>query len=194
MGQRLQPTVWRTCRVLANSRRLKMFLLLVREPGLTVSAAATRLRVSLPLASLYLRALEARGVLVSKRAQRWVTYQVSEENSAVAPLVLALRASARHNDHFVDSTFKLVTAFTHPRRVDVFRVLVSRPHTTAELRVATGIRVGRCRGTWRSSQDEGSSFIAEAGQGCIWPKTTQPQLGALLRSWSRRISDTLLKV
>src|SRR6185436_15696752 len=139
MGQRLQPTVWRTCRVLANSRRLKLFLLLVREPGLTVSAAATRVRVSLPLASLYLRALEARGVLVSKRAQRWVKYQVSEENSAVAPLVLALRASARHNDHFVDSTFKLVTAFTHPRRVDVFRAVVSRPHTTAELRVATGI-------------------------------------------------------
>jgi DNA-binding transcriptional ArsR family regulator len=135
----LQPTAWRTCRVLANSNRLKMFALLVREPGLTVSAAATRVRVSLPLASLYLRALEARGLLASKRTGRWVTYQVSGGNSAVGPLVSAMRSSTKRNGKFVQSTFKLATAFTHPRRIDVFRALMNRPQTMKELKVATRI-------------------------------------------------------
>src|SRR6185436_18263746 len=138
MGQTLQPTVWRTCRVLANSSRLKIFALLVREPGLTVSSVATRLRLALPVASLYLRALEARGMLVSERTGRWVTYEVAAQNSPVSPLVSALRSSVKCDAKFVQSTFELATAFTHPRRRDVFRSL-KHPQAMAELKASTRI-------------------------------------------------------
>ena len=139
MAKILQPTVWRTCRVLANVTRLKMFAALVRAPDGTVSSIATKFRLSLPQASVYLRALEARGFLVSERQGPWVTYRVSGADGPVAPLVTALAGSAKRNADFVDRTFKLATAFTHPRRIDVFQCLGSHPQAAAELRVATEI-------------------------------------------------------
>ena len=57
----LQPTRWRTCRVLANRPRQQIFGLLVQQFPQTVSAVAARLHLPLPVASQYLRALEARG-------------------------------------------------------------------------------------------------------------------------------------
>ena len=52
----LQPTLWRTCRVLANRTRLQIFGLLRRQPNQTVSAVAQHLKLSLPVASQYSRA------------------------------------------------------------------------------------------------------------------------------------------
>jgi hypothetical protein len=43
----LHPTLWRTCRAIANRSRLAMFGLLVEQPGQTVSAVGRQL--SLPL-------------------------------------------------------------------------------------------------------------------------------------------------
>ena len=63
VSARLRPTLWRTCRVLANPTRLKMFSLLLQQPGQTVSAVAEHLSQPLSLTSEYLRALEARGFL-----------------------------------------------------------------------------------------------------------------------------------
>jgi DNA-binding transcriptional ArsR family regulator len=139
MAEKLQPTVWRTCRVLANTIRLKMFAVVAQEPDMTVSAVATRVKLPLPVTSMYLRALEARGLLMSDRDGRWVTYRVSEANGAVTPLALALRSLARRKARFAEATFRLATAFTHPRRVDVFRSLSEQPRALAELKLATGI-------------------------------------------------------
>ena len=139
MAEKLQPTVWRTCRVLANRTRLKMFAVVAQKPDMTVSAVATGVKLPLPVTSMYLRALEARGLLMSDRDGRWVTYRVSEANGPVAPLVLALRSSARRNAKFADAAFSLATAFTHPRRVDVFRSLSEQPRALAALKLATGI-------------------------------------------------------
>ncbi len=66
----LRPTLWRTCRVLANRTRLKIYALLLRQPGQTVSAIAEQLKLPLPAASHYLRALEARGLLAVRRKGR----------------------------------------------------------------------------------------------------------------------------
>ena len=65
----LQPTLWRTCRVLANRTRLRMFHLLLHQPGQTVSAIAERLGLTVPVASQNLRALEARGLLALSRSK-----------------------------------------------------------------------------------------------------------------------------
>ena len=139
MAEKLQPTVWRTCRVLANITRLKMLAVVAQQPDMTVSAIATRVKLPLPVTSMYLRALEARGLLMSDRDGRWVTYRVSEANGAVTPLAFALRSLARRNEKFADATFRLVTAFTHPRRVDVFRSLSNQPQALAKLKLASGI-------------------------------------------------------
>ena len=48
----LQPTLWRTCRVLANRTRLKICARILQQPDQTVSAIAERLKLPLPAASL----------------------------------------------------------------------------------------------------------------------------------------------
>jgi len=72
-----RPTLWRTCRVLANRTRLRIFRRLAQQPGQTVSDVARRLRLSLPVTSQYLRALEARGLLSARRVGLRVTYRPS---------------------------------------------------------------------------------------------------------------------
>src|SRR3954465_2795140 len=89
----LQPTLWRTCRVLANYKRLQIVALLARNPAQTVSTAARPLKLSRPTASQYLRALEARGLLICQRVGPRVEYRLANGRSAGSAdqIVAALR-------------------------------------------------------------------------------------------------------
>jgi predicted ArsR family transcriptional regulator len=138
---RLQPTLWRTCRAIANRRRLQIFGLLVQEPDQTVSAVARHLRLPLSVASEYLRALEARGLLTAHRAGRFVKYRPGSLTSqnAAGRVVAVLRAAFQRETGPVERIFKLATAFTHPRRVELFRLLQSGPCKLGQLRAATRI-------------------------------------------------------
>lgn len=137
----VQPTLWRTCRVLANRPRLRILGLLARAPALTVSAVAERLELSLPLASLYLRALEARGLLTSRRSGRYVRYALNA-SSAVEParkLAAALRFTFQRDPTPVETVFKLATTFTHPRRIEIYRAVAIRSSTSGQLQAVTRI-------------------------------------------------------
>jgi DNA-binding transcriptional ArsR family regulator len=135
----LQPTLWRTCRVIANRTRLKMFGMLVDHPGLTVSQVARRMGIGGPLASEYLRALNARSLLVPVRQGLWVHYRPATSQEVDQPLAPVLRMKFSGGRKPVDLIFRLATAFTHPRRVEILRALKQKPHTLAELRAVTGV-------------------------------------------------------
>jgi DNA-binding transcriptional ArsR family regulator len=136
----LQPTLWRTCRVIANRTRLQIFSLLLRQPDQTVSALAGRLDLSLPLASQYLRALEARGLLKARRAGRKVEYRLRSSNGdEVSRLAEALRRTFQRKTEPVETVFRLATAFTHPRRIEIFRAIHLQPRTLTQLQSATHI-------------------------------------------------------
>jgi len=137
----LQPTLWRTCRVIANHARLEVFSLLLQEPGLTVSAVAARLKQPLSLTSENLRALEARGLLTARRVGKLVTYSPGDSaaNQAVHNMVDALRRAFLREQHPVETIFKMATAFTHPRRIEVFRALQGEARTAAQIQQATAI-------------------------------------------------------
>ena len=134
-----QPTLWRTCRVLANRKRLQTLALLIRQPHLTVSVVAERLGLSVPAASQYLRALEARGLLSCRRLGRRVEYRLSSDTSegAAEEIVKALRLVFRRKAQPIEAIFKLATGFTHPRRIDVFRALTEGADSIAKLQTAT---------------------------------------------------------
>jgi DNA-binding transcriptional ArsR family regulator len=134
-----QPTLWRTCRVLANRKRLQTLALLIRQPNQTVSAVAERMRLSMPAASQYLRALEARGLLTCRRVGRRVEYRPSPGTGkgAAEEIVKALRLAFRRRARPIEVIFKLATAFTHPRRVEVFRALANGGDSFAKLQAAT---------------------------------------------------------
>lgn len=135
-----QPTLWRTCRVLANRPRLRILELLLAESPQTVSALALRGPLPLSVASQYLRALEARGLLTSRRTGRRVDYRLSATLSEPAhTLRLALRSAFRRDPPPMDLIFKLATAFTHPRRIEIFRTLKSGARTLEQIQAATRI-------------------------------------------------------
>ena len=119
----LQPTLWRTCRVLANRTRLRIFVLLLEQPGQTVSTVAARLKLSVPVASQYLRAMEARSLLKVRRFGLRVAYRIADDQNGPAQgLVRALRQTFRRYSSPAETIFKQATAFTHARRIECFRV------------------------------------------------------------------------
>lgn len=139
----LQPTLWRTCRAIANRSRLQMFGLLVQQPGQTVSAVAARLKIPLSVTSEYLRVLEARGFLKARRIGRRVEYRPTPARGGgpARGLVAALRLTFERETKPVETVFKLATAFTHPRRIDIYRVLAMKPRTLEQIQAATGISI-----------------------------------------------------
>jgi len=140
MPASLQPTLWRTCRVLANRTRLNIFSLLARDSPQTVSSVALRLELPLPVASQALRALEARGLLSARRVGRRVQYRVRAASSDPGyPLANPLRLALRREPAAVEAIFRLCTAFTHPRRIEIFRALTAERRTWSQLRAVTRI-------------------------------------------------------
>ncbi|HKS36305.1 MAG TPA: helix-turn-helix domain-containing protein [Verrucomicrobiae bacterium] len=138
----LQPTLWRTCRVLANRRRLKILGVLLRQSPQTVSSLSRQLKLPLPVASQSLRALEGRGLLTSRRIGRRVDYRPSVANSNVTRGVVRSVRLAFHRDPApVETLFKRSTAFTHPRRIEIFRALDAQASTLPQIQAATRISV-----------------------------------------------------
>src|SRR5438128_1138106 len=110
----LQPTLWRTCRVLANDTRLDILGFLFSHPDSTVSAVAQHLDLSLSVASEYLRMLESRSLLEARRVGRWVKYRVNRTcGKPNFHLIAALRETFQRDAKPRETIFSLVTAFTH---------------------------------------------------------------------------------
>jgi len=80
--------------------------------------------------------LEARGLLTVSRAGRRVTYQPARSAGGLAA---ALRSAFERESRPVETVFKLATAFTHPRRIEMFRLIQTKPQTSAQIHAATRI-------------------------------------------------------
>lgn len=139
---RLQPTLWRTCRVLANLARLRMIHHLVDNPGHTVSEVSEAVEMSLPQTSISLRALNARGLLQAERVSRWVHYRVAPDPTIpeTGPLIEAMKRVFDQEDQPETLIFRNATAYTHPRRVLIVALLKRHGSLSfAEIRNRTGM-------------------------------------------------------
>ncbi len=121
----LHPTLWRTCRVLANRSRLRVLQLLSRRSSLTVSEIGRVLRLPSSTASEHLRALNARGLLTVQRDGRYVRYRVGATGdlTQTKPLLKALQHTLKKERNPIERIFRLCTAFTHPRRLVIIRLV-----------------------------------------------------------------------
>lgn len=128
------PTVWRTCRVLANAGRIRCLKAVLEWPLSTVGEIACRARTSEAVASEYLRALQARGLIRAERKSRWVRYApepdplVKGAGRFLAALRRALLAEGRGETEII----RALTAFTHPRRLDIMWCLLRDGQTSFE--------------------------------------------------------------
>lgn len=120
----LRPSLWRTCRVIACESRLRLLWIIFDEGEQSVCELARRAGMGEPQASLQLRALNARGLIRSRREKMRVFYS-AKANDAVdfAPLLLTgLRTCHGRNMRF-STVIRHATAFTHQRRIELVQIL-----------------------------------------------------------------------
>jgi DNA-binding transcriptional ArsR family regulator len=131
----LKPTLWRTCRVLANTTRLRILQELCARPGQKVSDIAHRLKISLPVASQSLRALNARGLLIVRRVGPLVYYSPGANHSVSnSPRLLrAIQKMFIIDRNPCKNMFQCFTAFTHPRRIFLINILWKKPMQLQEI-------------------------------------------------------------
>lgn len=140
-GRNLAPTLWRTCRALANRRRLRLVPLFMSHDELTVSAVARLAVIPMSSASEYLRTLNARGLLEARRVGPDVRYRLQADPtvSHADALVEALRTTFRTSREPVRKAFAALTGFTHPRRIAVVQALGRETLPLKDIRRRTGI-------------------------------------------------------
>jgi DNA-binding transcriptional ArsR family regulator len=135
----LQPTLWRTCRVLANERRIGVLAYICANGSACVTETAAATHISQPQATQHLRLLQSRGLLRATRSSRWVTYAPIADPLVkhARGMLEAIQCSLKRKEPPEDIICAL-TAFTHPRRLLIVLALLAQPLTFEQL-------VARCR-------------------------------------------------
>lgn len=144
---KLNPTLWRTCRVLMNDIRLRLFhAVIINDDTLNVSAFARLLDIPQPVATNGLRALQSRGLLGVRRERYSVYYNLSEDRSL--PAATRLRNAFRDffetselADGWTEGMMAMLKAFTHFNRLAMIRRLAKGAATKAELERSAGVVV-----------------------------------------------------
>lgn len=143
MSGELQPTLWRTCRVLAGRRRLALLGWVLKKGRSGVTELAGWAGLPVAVASRELRRLQSRGILRAWRSGRDVRYRFEADpmvHDAVR-LVPVLRDGFRGDSMaFPDLCFRLATGFTHVRRIGIVRALAEGPAGFDDLSRRTGIQ------------------------------------------------------
>ncbi len=137
---KLRPTLWRTCRVIANETRLTLLWKIFEEGELCVHELVEQTGVSRPNASTQLRALSARGLIMPRREDMRVIYR-AEANAGISfapPLLDALRECFEQSMTF-KTVIRQATAFTHERRIEIVRALKGKILSFETLLGTTGM-------------------------------------------------------
>jgi len=135
MNAGLQPSLWRTCRTLASKPRLRLLAELFHGGELGVSQVAIRCDMREPDTSLRLRQLQARGLVSARRQGRWTFYspQANPDVRHAAEIVEALRPLRLTSAPCVAGVIRTLTAFTHPRRLNLLQAIAEGCSHPADL-------------------------------------------------------------
>lgn len=113
---------------------------------MTMGQVADSAGIRLTTCCLYLRCLNARGLLKVKRVSQFVLYWIGSDPSVKHAQALSdavVQALKNKKDtHAIESVFKGLTAFTHPRRLMIVRTLrFDQPVCLEDLNYRTHIPV-----------------------------------------------------
>ena len=174
----LQPTLWRTCRVLANKTRLRIMRELCKRPDQMVSDIALRLNLSLSLTSQSLRALNARGLILARRTGHFVYYSPSPNQSIPHSVLLlkAIKKTLANDKDPENNIFHYSTAFTHPRRILIIKTLGERPMLQEEIAFITKIPISAIGRHLRKLVFRGFVKRADCRYSCSVPQRKFAQL------------------
>ena len=128
------PTIWRTCRILTSVKRIACLKAVLEQPGGCVGEIAALARIPRDQASLCLRALQARGLILARRESRWVRYWPEPDPlvPAAAPILAGMRRALLVEKLPIKCLTRCLTSFTHPRRLIILRGLQKSAPVTFE--------------------------------------------------------------
>ena len=129
MKNELKPTLWRTARALANADRLNLMRLVANAKGAKgVSELALEANLPIPIASIYLRALNARGLISVIRSGSFVYYGTGSDRSL--PVAVAIQGAFRRlfakkklPSDWQDILLPSLNAYSNQRRELMVRIL-----------------------------------------------------------------------
>ena len=134
----LNPTLWRTCRMLTGTNRVRLLRELHDRPGQSVSQLAAAVGIGPSDASQELRRIQSRGLLKSERTQGRVFYRLEADPqvASAGPLLKALRTALASLPPKQDADIARIAAgLAWSRRVAMAHALLGGPKTSTELSV-----------------------------------------------------------
>ena len=142
----LKPTLWRTCRAVRNPLRLRLLKAVFEHDGeFCVRDFAKLLQIDEALTSVYLRQLNARGLIGVSRERVRVVYNTAPDRTLPDALKLreALKAylTGPLPDNWEMELVRIIDAFSHPNRLAMLIRLAQGPATIHELFEAAGVVV-----------------------------------------------------
>ena len=136
MKEKLRPTIWRTARALDNENRLRFLrAIFVSKEAKGVTRLAEDIGVSVPTASPYLRALNARGLVDVKRESSHVYYGSGKNRSLPEAQLLqdAFRRLFERKDLPSDWPARIspvLKAYANERRIAIIRTIAENGSLT----------------------------------------------------------------
>lgn len=142
----LRPTLWRTCRTLLNSTRLRMLKIAFENEGnLCVRDYAKILSIPDSIASIYLRQLNARGLIGVKRDRIKVFYNGNQDRSLPDSIELqkafVAYFASKPEEGWVTQVLTTLRAFSHFNRLAILIRLAQGPAYLSDLYDAMGVCV-----------------------------------------------------
>lgn len=178
------PTVWRTCRALMNARRLACLSAVLNEPGRSVGEVAAEAGIPRNQASINLRALQARGLLVARRDRRWICYfpQPDPLVKHAATVLDAVRRELKSGGGCQpERLLRTLRAFSHSRRLKILNWLSWQDGATCE-ELVSAARISQPAVSRHLETLSGSGLVSvtEDGEWKVLPRRDLPGLAKAL--------------
>ena len=131
----LNPTLWRTCRVLSHSGRLRLLQEILRQPGRSVSQLAADVSMGVSDASQQLRRLQSRGLLKRTCQDLEVIFRPIPDPQVptAKPLLMTLQRILAQTTTDLDRLAFIAKGLACERRIAIVRVLRTSSLTQAQI-------------------------------------------------------------
>lgn len=138
----LNPTLWRTCRMLSGLIRVQLLRQLLEHPERSVSELALAVGIGTSDGSQELRRIQSRGFLQAERKGPYVIYRLASDPQvpSAGPLLEAVRKTMLCTESDEDGLInRIAFGLAHPRRISIAKALMSGPQSSRALAVSAQI-------------------------------------------------------
>lgn len=178
---KLNPTLWRTCRVLSGATRLRLLRRIIDRPGQNVSQLAEAEKIGVSGASQELRRLQSRGLLKRTSQGASVVYRAfpDPQVASASPLLKTLDALFASGKTDEDEIAGIAKGLAHERRIAIACALLKGPKTDEQL--CNMARIPRGTLKWHLKAMKNAGMVRKDGKHHVLPPSSHPFVQALMK-------------